>query len=192
MWKLGDVGKLRAHSPPYSVWLLCSIHPQNLSKCTGKVLPGECKNLNWNGYSLLDLGEFQLLSWLASENSPDITQLSFSSHLGDMEVRLLYIFHSGQLWRHPRWYAQVLCHCFEGQCYVYLMGMHFFLTGPSSFVCLGFFFFAFFLLLLCGDFEGELLVLLGFFQPSDLSLTHKCFNVELAILQQSSRYQFWW
>lgn len=82
--KLEDVDKLKAHSPPRGLWLLCSIHPQNRFECMGKVLPGEHKNLDWSGYGLLELDEFQLLTWMGSENSPDITQFSFSALLGDM------------------------------------------------------------------------------------------------------------
>lgn len=84
MLKLQNVGKLRAHSPPHGLWLLCSIHPQNRPEYMGKVLPGEHKNLDCSGYSLLDLDDFQLLSWIGLENSPDITQFSFSELLGDM------------------------------------------------------------------------------------------------------------
>lgn len=84
MLKLEDIGELRACSTPHGFWLLCSIHPQNLSECMGRVLPGECKNLDWSGYGLLDLDEFQLLSWIGSENSPGITQFSFRALLGDM------------------------------------------------------------------------------------------------------------
>lgn len=50
-----------------------SIYPQNCSESMGKVLPGEHKNLDGSGYNPLDLDEFQLLSWVGSENSWDIT-----------------------------------------------------------------------------------------------------------------------
>ena len=83
MLKLEDIGKLRAHRPPHGLWALCSIHPQNRSECMERCCQGNVKTLI-EVYSLLDLDEFQLLSWVGSENSPDITQFSFSALLGDM------------------------------------------------------------------------------------------------------------
>lgn len=73
MIKIEDVGKLRVYNSSHGLCLLCSIHPQNCSESMGKVLTGEHKNLDGSGYSPLELDGFQLLSWVGSENSWDIT-----------------------------------------------------------------------------------------------------------------------
>lgn len=171
MLKLEDVGKWRPHSPPRGLWLLCTIHPQSCTECTGKVLPGERKNLDWSGYGLLDLDEFQVLPRIGSENSPDIAQFNFSALLEDMEARLLYIFHSGQLWSHPRWCTSVMSLLWGSVLYSY----HIY---AISLIGLSFLMYLFFGLLFFFWFGFGLF----FSPPSYLSLTCKCFNVERVIL----------